>query len=126
MARYNSTLGCRFAESKFSAKTYKLHSTDQFMINNEPRIEPGSSPLKDEPVFDEHIAELMETLRLHVNAVLRLPLPVQKQTRLVRISCLFKAGKIECLVKEVRLQIDSIALALFVESQLKHDVSGLP
>lgn len=96
MADSNHTLGYRFVESKFLAKTYKPRSFDHFMINSPPCYSP---------LFDETIAELMETLRLHINEVLRLPLPVQKRSRLVR-----NYWELEYLVKEVRLLIDPAAL----------------
>ena len=97
MAESDSTLGYRFAESKFLAKTYKPHLSDYFMINSHPCFSP---------LIDEHIAELMETLRLHINNVLRLPLPAQKRSRLVR-----NYWELEYLVKEVRLLIDPAALS---------------
>jgi len=65
MATYNSSPGTRFAQSKFLFNHYISRINDQ-----------SSSCLS--PVFDEYIVELMETLRLHINSVLRLPLPAQK------------------------------------------------
>jgi len=97
MAESNSTSGTRFAGSKFLAKNYKPHSFDRFLVNSPP----CSSPL-----IDEQLAELMETLRLHINGVLRLPLPAQKRSRLVR-----NYWELEYLVKEVRLLIDPAALS---------------
>jgi len=97
MAESNSTPGTRFAKSKFLEKTVKPHLSDRFLINSLP----CSSPL-----IDEHIAELMETLRLHINTVLRLPLPAQKRSRLVR--CYWE---LEYLVKEVRLLIEPAAIS---------------
>jgi len=58
------------------------------------------------PLIDEHIAELMETLRLRIFDVLRLPLPAQKRSRLVR-----SYWELEYLVKEVRLLIDSAVIS---------------
>ena len=95
MATSNCTLGNRFAESKFLAKTIfnqmSQHSTEHSL----------TSCL---PLFDTYIAELMETLRLHMNAVLRLPLPVQKRSRLLR-----NYWEVEYLVKEIRLQLEPLA-----------------
>jgi len=92
MATSNCTLGHRFAESKFLAKSRLKqkapHTTEHSL--------PGFSPY-----FDTYIAELMETLRIHMNAVLRLPLPVQKRSRLVR-----NYWEVEYLVKEIRLLLD--------------------
>ena len=102
MAETNSTPGTRFAESKFSAKTYKLHSFDRFLVNSPPCFSP---------LIDDHIAELMETLRLRIFGVLRLPLPAQKRSRLLRNPCLIKAGELEYLVKEVRLLIDPAVIS---------------
>ena len=48
----------------------------------------------------------METLRLRIFDVLRLPLPAQKRSRLVR-----HYWELEYLVKEVRLLIDPAALS---------------
>jgi len=107
MAESDSTLGTRFAESEFLAKTYKLHSFDRFLVNSPPCFSP---------LVDEHIAELMETLRLHINEVLRLPLPAQKRSRLVR-----NYWELEYLVKEVRLLVDPAAL-----SQLGEEVCLSP
>ena len=100
MATSNCTLGNRFAESKILAKTrFKqktLHTTEH-------------SPPLCLPLFDTYIAELMETLRNHMNAVLRLPMPVQKRSRLVRNSDLHRAWEVEYLVKEIRLQLEPLA-----------------
>ena len=96
MAESDSTLGYRFAESEFLAKTYNPVLSDHLMINQHP----CSSPL-----IDEHIAELMETLRVHINHVLRLDLPVQKRSRLVR-----NYWELEYLVKEVRLLLEPSVL----------------
>ena len=113
MAESNSTLGNRFAESLFLAKTYKPHLIDHFMINNEPADyavfnagihftnQPINSP-SSPTVVDETLAELMETLRLHVNNLLRLTVPVQKRSRLV---CAY--WELEFLVEELRLLVDS-------------------
>ena len=65
MATSNCTLGNRFAESKILAKT-RFHSTAPLSTESSP---PDFSPL-----FDTHIAELLETLRKHMNAVLRQPM----------------------------------------------------
>ena len=102
MAESNDTPGTRFAKSKFLEKTVNPHISDRFLINSLP-----CNP----PLIDEHIAELMETLRLHINDVLRLPLPALKRSRLLRNPCLIKAGELEYLVKEVRLLIDSVAIS---------------
>jgi len=95
MATSNCTLGNRFAESKILAKTRlkqkTLHTTEH-------------SPPLCLPLFDTYIAELMETLRNHMNAVLRLPMPVQKRSRLVR-----NYWEVEYLVKEIRLQLEPLA-----------------
>ena len=48
----------------------------------------------------------METLRLRIFDVLRLPLPAQKRSRLVR-----SYWELEYLVKEVRLLIDSAVIS---------------
>jgi len=104
MAESYDTLGYRFAESKFLAKTYTLHSTEHFRPISWPISVPSHSTL-DSQSIDETIAELMETLRLHINTVLRQPLPVQKRSRLLR-----NYWEIEYLVKEVRLLLDSVAL----------------
>jgi len=89
MADAYHTLGTRFAKSKFFAKNHRFQSINPSL--------PVSGP-ENTPFLDEHIAELMETLRLHINAVLRLPLPVQKRSRLVR-----NYWELEYLVKEIRL-----------------------
>lgn len=99
MATTDCTLGTRFAKSKFLAKTYSFHPTEAFS--------PGFSPIFDETVTDETLAGLMEALRVHVNAVLRLEIPVQKRSRLLRGAFLYVAGEVEYLVKELRLLIGS-------------------
>jgi len=113
MAESDSTLGYRFAESLFLAKTYKPHLIDHFMINNEPADyavsvtglhisrQPGKFPRSNTAV-DETLAELMETLRQHINGVLRLAVPVQKRSRLV-----VAYWELEFLVEELRLLVDS-------------------
>jgi len=107
MAESNHTPGTRFAESKFLEKTVKSHLYDHFSINSHPCFSP---------LIDDHIAELMETLRLHINEVLRLPLPAQKRSRLVRYY-----WELEYLVKEVRLLIDPAAI-----SQLSQEAALSP
>ena len=97
MAETNSTPRTRFAKSKFLVKHYKPRINDHLLINNHPCLSP---------LVDESIAELMETLRLHINIVLRLPLPAQKRSRLVR-----NYWELEYLVKEVRLLVDPGALS---------------
>jgi len=113
MAESDSTLGYRFAESLFLAKTYKPHLIDQFMINNEPADyavsavglhisrQPGKFP-RSHTAVDETLAELMETLRQHINGVLRLSVPVQKRSRLVA-----SYWELEFLVEELRRLVDS-------------------
>ena len=96
MATYNHTPGPRVAGSKFRSKHYKPRINDHLLINHHPCLSP---------VVDESLAELMETLRLHINSVLRLPLSAQKRSRLVR-----NHWELEYLVKEVRLLIDPAAL----------------
>jgi len=119
MADTDHTLGYRFAESKFYAKTYTSNSTDQFVINNESLNKHGrdispysdSPPLINQHLVDNTLAELLETLRLHVHGMLRLPLSVQTRSRLVRIYC-----DIESRTKEMRLLLNPVdivaALAL--------------
>lgn len=101
MATSNCTPGNHFAESKFLVKSrFKQkapHTTEHYL--------PGFSPC-----YDTHIAELMETLRKHMNAVLRLPIPVQKRSRLMRNSALYKSGEVEYLVKEIRLLLGPVGL----------------
>ena len=112
MTTSNCTPGNRFAESKILAKT-RFHSKAPLSTESSP---PGFSPL-----FDTHIAELMETLRLYFNCVLRLSLPVQKRSRLVR-----NYWELEYLVKEVRLLVDPVVLAQLQESQLEAGISKSP
>jgi hypothetical protein len=98
MATSNCTLGNRFAESKFLVKSrlkQKAPHTPEHSL-------PGFSPC-----FDTHIAELMETLRIHMNSVLRLPIPVQKRSRLVR-----NYWEVEYLVKEMRCLLVDNGLAI--------------
>jgi len=96
MATYNHTPGPRVAGSKFRSKHYKPRKTDHLLIKHHPCLSP---------LIDESIAELMETLRIHINNVLRLPLSAQKRSHLVR-----NYWELEYLVKEVRLLIDPAAL----------------
>jgi len=120
MADTDHTLGYRFAESKFYAKTYTSHSTDQFVINNESLYKHGrdNSPYSDSPplinqhLIDTTLAELLETLRLrlHVHSMLRLPLSVQTRSRMVRIYC-----DIESRTKEMRLLLNPVDIAAALE-----------
>ena len=137
MADTHHTLGHRFAGREFSDKSYTSHSTDQFVINNEPYIksgndagpvsgpDSGSTPLINAPVLDTTLAELMETLRLHIHDVLRLPLPVQTRSRLVRAYC-----DIESRVKEMRLLLNPVDIAAALElldaMQNEHGVTNSP
>lgn len=118
MADTDHTLGYRFAESKFYAKTYTSRSTDQFVIKNEPQFKlescssphSGSPPLINHHLINATLAELLETLSLHVHGVLRLPLSVQTRSRLVRIYC-----EIESRTKEMRLLLNPVDIAAALE-----------
>ena len=88
MAESNSTLGKRFAESKFLAKSYNLYKTESFR--------PGLYSS-----LDENLKGSMETLRSHVNYMLTLPLSVREKSRLVRYY-----WELEFLVEEIRLMLD--------------------
>jgi len=133
MADTHHTLGHRFAGRQFSDKSYTSHSTDQFVINIEPHIksgndpspDSGSTPLINVPVLDTTLAELMETLRLHIHDVLRLPLSVQTRSRLVRAYC-----DIESRVKEMRLLLNPVDIAAALElldaMQNEHGVTNSP
>jgi len=90
MATTDCTLGTRFAKSKFLAKTYALRIAESFS--------PSFSFVLNKSTLDEALAELMETLRLQVNALQRLKMPARKRVRLVRGYC-----EIEYFVKELRL-----------------------
>ena len=99
MATTDCTLGTRFAESKFLAKTYSFHPTEAFS--------PGFSPVFDDTVTDETLAGLMEALRVQAviiyQAVLCLDIEVQKRSRLLRSAFLSGAGEIESLLRALRL-----------------------
>ena len=118
MADTDHTLGYRFAESKFYAKTYTSHSFDQFVIKNESNFTPGpytsaksgSTPLINPHLIDATLAELLETLRMHVHRALQLPLSVQTRSRLVRIYC-----DIESRTKEMRLLLNPVDIAAALE-----------
>ena len=90
MATTDCTLGTRFAKSKFLAKPYTLQMTESFS--------PSCSSVLTSPTLDETLAELMETLRLQVNCLLRFDIAAQKRSRLVR-----HYWEVEYLVKELRL-----------------------
>ena len=118
MADTDHTLGYRFAESKFYAKTYTSHISDHFVINNESQFKPesksggnlGSDPLINYHQIDTTLAELLETLRLHVHSVLHLPLSVQTRSRLVRVYC-----DIESRGREMRLLLNPVDIAAALE-----------
>jgi len=114
MATTDCTLGCRFAKSKFLAKTYTLHSNGVFNPVASPNTGPSCSPY-----LDESLAELMETLRLQVNAMLRSSLPVQKRSRLLR-----NYWEIQYLVRELRLLFDSEALCRLVQGHQTREEIG--
>ena len=61
-------------QSKFLLIYYKPRNNDYLLIKHHSCLSP---------VVNESIAELMETLCLHINRVLRLPLPAQKRSCLV-------------------------------------------
>ena len=79
MATIDCTLGTRFAKSKFLAKPYTLQKTESFS--------PSCSSVLTSPTLDETLAELMETLRLQVNALQRFEMPSRKRVRLLRGYC---------------------------------------
>jgi len=118
MADTDHTLGYRFAESKFYAKTYTSHKSDHFVINNESQFKSESESVRnfdsDSLINNHHIdttlAELLETLRLHVHNLLRLPLSVQTRSRLVRVYC-----DIESRSREMRLLLNPVDIAAALE-----------
>ena len=118
MADTDHTLGYRFAESKFYAKTYTSRSFDQFVIKNESKLKSGShsSPNSDSSslinyhLLNTTLAELLETLRMHVHSALLLPLSVQTRSRLVRVYC-----DIESRTREMRLLLNPVDIAAALE-----------
>jgi len=118
MADTDHTLGYRFAESKFYAKTVTSRSIDHFVIKNVSKLKSGcvSSPCSGSTSLINHqllnttLAELMETLRLHVHSALQLPLSVQTRSRLVRVYC-----DIESRSKEMRLLLNPVDIAAALE-----------
>ena len=95
MATTHCTLGTRFAKINFLAKHYTHHLTEPFSVSSSALLDPSTiNPC----ALDSTLSELMETLRLQVNALLRLTVPVQKRSRLVR-----NYWELEYLVKELRL-----------------------
>ena len=111
MATIDCTLGTRFAGSKFLAKPYSYHSVEHLTCNSGACC----SSFLHYHHLDSTLAELMETLRLHMNDVLRLPFSAQKRSRLVR-----NHWEVELLVKEMRLLLDPVVLNnLFFEMMLR-------
>lgn len=122
MADSNHTLGTCFAESLFSANTYTSHNSAHFL----PSLNPACSDFIHSHLLDTYLAELMETLRVHMNDVLHLPFSVQKRSRLVR-----NYWEIELLVKEMRLLLDPSLLAELQMSYMQrvdidHQVAASP
>ena len=114
MATTDCTLGTRFAKSKFLAKPYFHHSVEHFKCDSGVCC----SSFLYYHHLDSTLAELMETLRLHMNDVLRLPFSVQKRSRLVR-----NHWEVELLVKEMRLLLDPVVLnELFFELMRREDL----
>jgi len=122
MADTDHTPGHRFAGRQFCAKSYNFLLTDHFLINkvlnneshiksgNETSPDSGSTPIINTHLFDSTLAELMETLRLHIHDMQRLPLSVQTRSRLVRAYC-----DIESRVKEMRLLLNPVDIAAALE-----------
>ena len=137
MATTDDTSGHRFAGRQFCAKRYNSRLTDHFLINNVLNNEPyinsgnapgantGSIPIINSHRFDSTLAELLETLRLHIHDVLRLPLSVQTRNRLVSGYC-----DIDSRVKEMRLLLNPVdiaaALELLEELMHPHGSKNLP
>jgi len=99
MANSDSTLGHHLPERNFSDKIYKPSSLDHLLINNNAGNDSSDLSVSF-TLLDDSLAEQMETLRLHINNALRLPLPVQKRSRLVSTY-----WELEFLVEEVRLLV---------------------
>ena len=95
MARTDSTLGMRFAQSKFSAKTYNYNSAESSKLKLEPSL-PS--------FFDNTLPGSLETLRSHVNYLLSLPLPVRDRRRLI-----MNYWELEFLIEEPRLLLDQVS-----------------
>jgi len=133
MTNTDHTLGYRFAGRQFYAKTYTSRFSVHFTIKNEPRSSPGSNSCANSgsnslitaPVLDDTLAELMETLRLHMPIVQRLPLSAQTRRRLV---CAY--SEIEIRAKEMRLLLIPIDITAALEwldvMQQQHGVSNSP
>ena len=133
MADTDHTLGHRFAGRQFYAKSNTSHLIDPFRANKPPDFKTGkhTSPKTDSlptinlPVIDNTLAELMETLRLHIHDVLSLPLSVQTRCRLVLLYC-----DIESQVKEMRLILNPVdinaALELLEIMQTGQGVTNSP
>jgi len=102
MANSDSTLGHHLPERNFSDKIHKPSPPDHLMINNNAGNDSSDLSVSFS-LLDDSLAEQMETLRQHINNALRLPLPVQKRSRLVSAHVCIGMGELEFLVEEVRL-----------------------
>ena len=112
MAKDNSTPGYCFAESKFLAKT-RFHPTARHLSGQVlPKSVPHTPYIYPTHCIDSVFAELMETLRVNMNDVLRLPFSAQKRSRLVR-----NYWEVELLVKEIRLLLNPAVLQQLQQTQ---------
>jgi len=122
MADTNHTLGTRFAKSLFSAKTETSTNSEHLL----PSFKLAHSDFIHSHLLDTYLAELKETLRVHMNDVLHLPFSVQKRSRLVR-----NYWEIELLVKEMRLLLDpslltELQLSYLQQADCEHQVASSP
>ena len=92
MARTDSTLGTRFAQSKFLAKAYNFISTESPKLKLGPRL-PSFS--------DNSLTGSLDSLRSHINYLLSLPLPARERRRLI-----LNYWELEFLIEEARLLLD--------------------
>jgi len=100
MARTNSTSRTPFTQRKLVTKTNFLHSSTP-SAESARNLRGAHSVPELSILLNETLPNTMETLRSHVDYLLRLPLPVGEKNRL-----LLKYWAMECRLEALRLLLD--------------------
>ncbi len=100
MARKYSTLRTDFVQRKLVAKT-NFFTSSALLTEPAHDVSGAQSVPELSTLLNDTLPTTMETLRSHVNYLLRLPLPVAEKNRL-----LLKYWAMECRLEAVRLLLD--------------------
>jgi len=123
MAELDSTLRTPFAKRKFAAKTnfFTSPTNTPAHLTEPARIISGAQSVPElSKLLNETLPTTLETLRSHVNYLLRIPLPVGEKNRL-----LLKYWAMECRLDAVCLLLDEAQASGVVLAENEIDLPHL-